>query len=137
MIRRTCCSAQADQLLKDPRKKCLLVEQCLCFLEEVALVGRAATLRHEEELVGVAIDCTDFDFCRKVVTGVLLFVHGDGCHLAVAKVACLVGIENAVSNRFFVIAARHHKLALLGLHDCSAGVLAHGQHATRCNAGVL
>ena len=104
MIWRTCCGAQADQLLKDPRKKCLLVEQCLCLLEEVALVGRAATLCHEEELVGVAVHCTDLDFCRKVVAGVLLFVHRDGCHLAVAKVACLVRIENAVSNRFFVVA---------------------------------
>ena len=137
MIRRTCCSAEADEFFKDPRKKCLLVEQRFGFLEEIALVGRAATLCHEEELVRITVDRADFDFCRKVVASVLLFIHRDGRHLAVAKIACLIRVEYAVSDCFFIVAACHHELALFALHDCGACVLTHGQHATCSNACVL
>ena len=137
MIRRTCCGAEADEFFKDPRKKCLFVKQSFGFLEEIALVGRAAALCHEEELVCIAIDCTDFDFCRKVVSSVLLFIHRDWRHLAVAKIACLIRVEHAMSDCFLVVAACHHELALLALHDCGSCVLTHGQHAACSNACVL
>ena len=124
-------------LVEDPRQQRRLVQQRLGLLVEVALVGRAAALGHEQELVGVAVDGGDLDLRRQVRAGVLLGVHVERCHLGVPEVRRLVRVVDAVGDRFLVAAAREHELALLRLHDRGAGVLAHREHAARGDRRVL
>ena len=56
VVRRTGGRAEAAQLRLDELHEARRVEQRLRLLEEQALVGRAAALRHEQQLVGVAVD---------------------------------------------------------------------------------
>ncbi len=137
VIRRAGCRAERLQLLEQPRQQRLLVEQRLGLLEQVRLVGAAAALGDEQELVGVAVDGADLDLRRQVGTGVAFLEHRHRGHLAVAKVGREVRLLDPGGDRRFVAAARHHELALLGLDDRRAGVLAHRQHAAGGDGGVL
>ena len=137
VVRRAGRRAERLHLLEDPRQQRLLVEQCLRLLEQVALVGRAAALRHEEELVGVAVDGGDLDLGRQVVAGVALLVHVDRCHLAVAEVARQVRLVDAAGDGGLVAATGEHELPLLRLHDGGARVLAHRQDPTGGDVRVL
>ena len=137
MIRRACCSAKCFHFVEEPRQKCLFIQQSFCFLEEVALVGRASTFCHEEELVRIAIDGRNFNFGRKVVAGVDFVVHVERSHLAVAQVAGEIGVVNTASNCFFIATTGENELALLAFHNCGASVLAHGQNSASCNACIL
>ena len=71
VVRRARRRAERLHLLEQPRQQRLLVEQRLGLLEQVALVGAAATLGHEQELVRVTVDRRDLDLGRQVVAGVL------------------------------------------------------------------
>ena len=102
-----------------------------------ALVCRAAAFGHEQEFVGVAVSCRDLDLGREVRARVLLGVHVEWGHLAVAQVRGLVRVVDSASDRFFVAAPGEHELSLLPLHNRGARVLAHGQHATRRDRRVL
>ena len=80
---------QAQFLLQElhhPRR----VQQRLRLLVEVALVGRAAALGHEQELVGVGVPVrvvgVDLDLGRQVGAGVALVPHGQRRELRVAEV---------------------------------------------------
>ena len=129
--------AERLDLVEDPRQQGGLVEQRLGLLEQVALVGTAPALGHEQELVRVAVGGGDLDLCRQVVVGVDLVVHAERRQLAVAQVAGDVGVVDALGDRPFVAAAGEHELALLGLHDRGARVLAHRQHAAGGDRRVL
>ena len=95
VVRRARRGAERLHLLEDPRQQRRLVEQRLGLLVEVRLVGAAAALGDEQELVGVAVDGGDLDLGRQVRAGVLLLVHRDRRHLAVAQVRRLVGLLHA------------------------------------------
>ena len=56
VVRRAGGRAERLHLLEQPGQQRLLVEQRLGLLEQVALVGAAAALGHEQELVLVAVD---------------------------------------------------------------------------------
>ncbi len=129
--------AELAELLVEEAEQRRRVEERLGLLEQEALVGRAAALGHEEELVGVAVDRGDLDLGRQVGLGVHLVPHGERRHLGVAQVGLLVGVEHAAGDGRLVAAGGQHVLALLALHDRGAGVLAAGQHAAGGDVGVL
>jgi hypothetical protein len=129
--------AEGLDLLEDPVREGLGVQEGLRLLVQVALVGRPAALGHEQELVGVPVDGGDLDLGRQVVAGVLLFVHVERRHLRVAQVARQVRVEHAPCDRLLVASAGEDELALLALHDRRTGVLAHRQHAAGGDVGVL
>ena len=106
-------------------------------MKQVTLVCRAATFGNEQKLVFVARHSRDFDFCWQVVVGIDFFKHGERRKLAVAQVAGLVRVVDAARDCFVVGATSENKLTLLGLHNCSARVLTHWQHAARRDACVL
>ena len=137
VVRRAGGGAERLHLLEQPRQQRLLVEQRLGLLEQVRLVGAAAALGDEQELVGVAVDGADLDLRRQVGAGVALLVHRQRGHLAVAQVRREVRLLHAGGDRRLVAAAGHHELALLRLDDRRAGVLAHRQHAAGGDDGVL
>ena len=87
VVRRAGRRAERLHLLEDPRQQRRLVEQRLGLLVQVALVGAAAALGDEQELVRVAVDGRDLDLGGQVGAGVALVVHRDRRHLAVAQVA--------------------------------------------------
>ena len=130
VIRRASCRAESFHFVEQPRQKCLFIQQCFGFLEEVALVCRAATLCHEEKLVCIAIDSRNFDFSGKVVASVDFVIHVERSHLAVTQVAGEIRVVDTACNCFFIAAACEYELALLAFHDCRTGVLAHGQNST-------
>ncbi len=126
------------QELQHPRG----VEDRLGLLEQEGLVGRAATLGHEQELVDrlpvLLLHRVQLDLRGQVRAGVPLVVHRHRCHLAVAQVQPRVGVEDAPGDRLRVVAAAgEHPLGLLGHHDGRARVLAHRQHATGRDVDVL
>ena len=137
VVRRAGRRPERLQLVEQPRQQRVLVEQRLGLLEEVRLVGAAATLGDEQELVGVAVDGADLDLRRQVGAGVALVVHRQRSHLAVAQIRREVGLLHPGGDGGLVAAAGHHELALLGLDDRGARVLAHRQHAAGGDGRVL
>ena len=130
VVRRAGGGAEGLHLVEHPRDERRLVQERLGLLVEEALVGAATTLGHEQELVAVTVDRGHLDLGRQVRPGVALLVHGDRRELAVAQVAGDVGVLDAARDRALVTTSGEHPLALLGLHDGGAGVLAHGQHTS-------
>ncbi len=113
------------------------VQDGLGLLVQVALVGRAAALGHEQELVGVAVDRRQLDLGGEVGPGVDLLPHGERGHLGVAQVERGVGVVDAPGDGGLVAATGEHVLALLALDDGGAGVLAHREDAAGRDVGVL
>ncbi len=141
MVRRAGGGADPPQLLLQERQHPGRVQQRLGLLVQERLVGRAAALGHEEELVGVLVArigvCGDLDLCGEVRTGVLLLPHGDRCVLRVAQVELGVGVEDALGKGLLVDALREDVLSALRADDRSAGVLTHREDAAGGDVGVL
>ncbi len=107
------------------------------LLVEEGLVGRAAALGQEEELVLVAGIGVDLDLRREVGPRVLLLVHRERRHLRVAQVGVGVGPVDALGERGLVVAVGEHVVAPMADHDGGAGVLAPGQDHAGGDVGVL
>ncbi len=137
VVRRARRGAERAQLLVEEAQHRAAVQHRLGLLVQVALVGRAAALGHEQQLVGVAGRGVELDLGRQVGAGVLLVPHGEGSHLGEAQGRRLVGLVDAEGQGALVVAAGEHPLAALAHHDRGAGVLAHRQHAGRRDVGVL
>ena len=131
---------RAQLLVEEPAHR-LGVEDGLGLLEQVGLVGRAAALGQEQELVAVLVAGrgvgVELDLRGEVVAGVALLPHRDRRHLRVAQVERCVRVVDALAQRDLVVARREHLLAALAHDDGGARVLAHGQHASRRDVGVL
>ena len=92
VVRRTRGGAQRLDLRLDEGHQTLRRQQRLRLLEEVRLVGRAAALRHEHELVLVARDREEVDLSGEVGLRVHLLVHRQRSILAVAQVQLRVSV---------------------------------------------
>ena len=101
------------------------------------LVGRAAALGDEEELVLVALGGVDVDLGGQVRAGVRLLPHVQGRDLGVAEVLLGVALVDAAAEPLGVVGAGPDLLALLGDDGGGAGVLAHRQDALGGDLGVL
>ena len=137
MIGRAGGGAEHAQLLLDEGEQRRRVEQRLGLLEEERLVGRAAALGDEQEMVFVPRDGVELDLRRQVGAGVHLLVHAERRELRIAQVGARVSLVDAARQRRFVVAAGPHPLALLAEHDRRAGVLTRGQHHPGGDVGVL
>ena len=137
VVRRAGGRAERAQLLVEEPQHRAAVQHRLGLLVQVALVGRAAALGHEQELVGVAGRGVELDLGRQVGAGVLLVPHRERRHLREAQRGGLVGLLDAEAEGPLVVAAGEHPLAALAHHDRGAGVLAHRQHAAGRDVGVL
>jgi len=131
---------RADLLVQELQHP-LRVQDRLGLLEEERLVGRAAALGHEEELVlrlprglrrGVELDLRG-----QVGAGVLLLVGRQGGELGVAQVELGVGVVDPARDRLAVVGAGEDALGLLAHHDRGSGVLAHRQHPAGGDVDVL
>ena len=117
-------------MLLDEFRERLLVQQRLGLLVEESLVGRAAALGDEEELVlHAGLAAVDVDLRGKVRARVLLVGHRKGHDLRIAQVTVLVGLVNAPGDALGVVGPRPDILALVADADGRAGVLAGGQFA--------
>jgi hypothetical protein len=114
-----------------------LVQNRLRLLVQERLVGRAAALGHEQELVLIPAGSVDLDLGRQVAAGVALVPHGQRGQLGVPQVQLRVGVIDAARDVLLVPPVGEHVLAALAHHDRGPGVLAHGQHAPRRDARVL
>ena len=106
-------------------------------LEQKTLIGGAAALRHEHELVGVIAFGIDLALRRHVVGGVFFLIHRQRRHLRVAQIAPQVSVTRAFGKRGLVVAVGEHACTLLAHDDRGAGILAHRQHAAGGDIGVL
>ncbi len=138
VVRGTGRRAEAAQLLVQEAGQPRRVEQGLRLLVQERLVGAAAALGHEEELVARVGTrrVVQLDLRRQVRAGVALLPEVQRRHLRVPQVELLVGVEDALGERGLVGAAGEHVLGALADHDRGAGVLAHRQHATGRHARV-
>ena len=138
---RTGGGAEAAQLLVEEREHPLGVQDRLGLLVEEGLVGAAAALGHEQELVGGLVPPrgvgVELDLGGQVGPGVLLLPGGQRRHLGVAQVEPRVGVVDALGDGPLVGAGRQHVLAPLAHDDGGAGVLAHRQHPAGRDVGVL
>ncbi len=117
----------------------LRVQHGLRLLVEEGLVGRAAALGHEQELVlrPVTRHRVDLDLRGQVGAGVLLLPRRQRGELGVAQVEPGVGVVHALADRLGVVDAGEHALGLLAHHDRGAGVLAHREHPAGGDVDVL
>ncbi len=129
MVGRACCGSERFHLLDEERNERLGVEDGLCLLIEICLVGGAAALSHEQELVLVAFCGVYVDLGREVAAGVHLFIHGQRRVLRVAEIVFGVSLVYAVGNLLLVVASRPYLLAFVCRADACAGVLAERKHA--------
>ena len=96
--------AEVEDMLLDEFRERLLVQQRLGLLVEESLVGRAAALGDEEELVlHAGLAAVDVDLRGKVRARVLLVGHRKGHDLRIAQVAVLVGLVNAPGDALGVV----------------------------------
>ena len=147
VVRRARGGAERADLLVEELQHPLGVQDRLGLLEQEGLVGRAAALGHEEELVlrrGSVLDPVEtarrgvqLDLRRQVRAGVLLLPHRQRGELGVAQVELGVGVVDALADPLGVVGAGEHALGLLAHHDRGAGVLAHRQHAAGGDVDVL
>ncbi len=130
--------AEATELLVEEPGQPRRIQQRLGLLVQERLVGAAAALGHEQELVvrSGAGGVVQLDLGRQVGTGVALLPEVQRCQLRVAQVELLVGVEDAGGDGGLVVAAGEHRLGALADHDRGPGVLAHRQHAACRDAGV-
>ena len=130
VVRRAGRRAEVEDMLSDEIRERLLVQQRLGLLVEEGLVGRAAALGDEEELVlHAGLAAVDVDLRRKVRARVLLVGHREGHDLRIAEVALLVGLVNSPGDALGVVGSRPDVLALVPDADGRAGVLAGRQLA--------
>ena len=129
--------AERQHLLLQERQQAILGQHRGRRLEQKALVGGAAALGHEHELVGVIALGVDLALRRHVVGGVLFLIHRQRRDLRIAQVAAQIGIARAFRERGLVVAVGDDVAALLAHDDRGAGVLAHRQHAAGGDVGVL
>ncbi len=99
-------------------------QQRLGLLEQGRLVGRAAALCDEEELVGFTVHRLDVDLGRQIGAGVDLPVHVERDGLRVAEILFRVGLVDPPGEGFLVPAPGPDLLAFLGDDQRRAGVLA-------------
>ena len=140
VVRRARGGAERADLLVEELHEARRVEDGLGLLEEERLVGRAAALGHEEELVLRDVPGrrrVELDLGRQVGAGVLLLERRQRRELGVAEVEPGVGVVHAPADRLAVVCAGEHALGLLAHHDRGAGVLAHRQHAAGGDVDVL
>ena len=112
------------------------IQERLGLLEEIALVGGAAALGDEEELVLGAGGGVEVDLGREVGAGVDLLVHVEGHGLGVAEVLLGVGLVDPSGEVLLVLHAGPDLLALLADDGGGAGVLAEGELELGGDLGV-
>ena len=135
VVRRAGRRAERADLLLQELHHGGLVQDGLRLLVEERLVGRAAALGHEEELVRAAVGRVQLDLRGQVGAGVLLVPHGQRGHLRVAQVELRVRVVDAARQGLLVAAFGEHVLAALAHDDRRAGVLAHraARRPPRCS----
>ena len=137
MIRRARRGAERQHLLLQERQHAIPGQHRRRRLEQKALVGGAAALGHEHELVGVIALGIDLALRRHVVGGVFFLIHRQRRHLRIAQIAAQIGVARALAQRRLVVAVGDDARTLLAHDDRGAGVLAHRQHAAGGDVGVL
>ena len=137
MIRRACCGSQAGDLLAQELKQALFFQNCFRLLIEEGLVGATATLRHEQELIAVALGQRNVDLGGQVGSRIDFVPHRGGRHLGVTQVEVVIGLGNTVRDVFGIATIGQDAVATLGHDQGGSGVLTHGENATRSNVGVL
>ncbi len=137
MVGRARRGAQSQHLLLQERQQAVAGQHRRRRLEQKALVGGAAALGHEHELVGVIALGIDLALRRHVVGGVLFLIHRQWRHLRIAQVTPQISVARALAQGRLVVAIGDDARALLAHDDGGAGVLAHRQHAAGGDIGVL
>ena len=144
VVRRAGGRAERADLLVEELQHPGRVEDRLGLLEQEGLVGRAAALGHEQELVRRALPVlgrcrgrVQLDLRGQVGAGVLLVPHRQRRELGVAQVEPRVGVVHAAGDRLGVVRAGEHALGLLAHDDRGAGVLAHRQDTAGGDVHVL
>src|SRR5579859_774673 len=113
VIGRTGRGAEGADLLVDELHQRLRVQHRLGLLVEERLVGGAAALGDEEQVVLVALVGEEIDLRRQIVAGVHLLVHREWRDLAVAQICLGEGLPDAGRERRCVAAAGPDALAFL------------------------
>ncbi len=129
--------AERQHLLLQERRHAVVRQDRGRRLEQERLVGRAAALGDEQQLVFVLALRVDLDLRRHIRARVLLLEHADRRELRIAQVLLQVRVARALRERGLVVALGPDQPALLAHDDRGAGVLAHRQHAARRDVGVL
>ena len=117
MIGRTSGSAESLHLLDKERHESLLIKDSLSLLIEISLIGRAATLSHEEELILIALGGMDFDLRREVATGVHLIIHIEGSVLRIAEIILSISLIYTLRDHLLIVATGPHLLTLISGTD--------------------
>ena len=136
MIGRAGCRAERLHFLDQEGHQSLGVEDSLCLLIEICLVGRAASLGNEEEFIFIAFGGVDVDLSGEVAAGVHFIIHGEGSVLRIAEIILGVGLIHAERDFLFIVATGPYLLALVSCADACAGVLAEREHALGGHFGV-
>ena len=117
MIGRTSGSAESLHLLDKERHESLLIKDSLSLLIEISLIGRAATLSHEEELILIALGGMDFDLRREVATGVHLIIHIEGSVLRIAEIILSISLIYTLRDHLLIVATGPYLLTLISGTD--------------------
>ena len=117
MIGRTSGSAESLHLLDKERHESLLIKDSLSLLIEISLIGRTATLSHEEELILIALGGMDFDLRREVATGVHLIIHIEGSVLRIAEIILSISLIYTLRDHLLIVATGPYLLTLISGTD--------------------
>ena len=137
VIGRTGRGAQRPHLLINESGKAFRIQQRLGFLIQEALVCRATTLRHEQELVGITLIRIKLDLRRQVCAGIGFGKHVDWRDLTVTQVILGIAFHHTTGDGFLIIEAGPDALAFLAHDNGRTGILTHRQYTGGGNIRVL
>mmetsp|Transcript_21332 Transcript_21332/g.46606 ORF Transcript_21332/g.46606 Transcript_21332/m.46606 type:complete len:232 (-) Transcript_21332:493-1188(-) len=129
--------AQALDLVQQEGLQGGRVQHGLGLLVQAGLVGTAASLGDEQEVVCVARSGVELNLSRQVAACVLLGEHVQRCHLGVPEVGLRVGPVHALAEGLLVLTIRPNVLPTLANNNAGAGVLAAGENHACSNIRVL
>mmetsp|Transcript_23879 Transcript_23879/g.62749 ORF Transcript_23879/g.62749 Transcript_23879/m.62749 type:complete len:236 (-) Transcript_23879:359-1066(-) len=137
VVGRTSCCAEFHHLFFHELGEGPFVQNALGFLQELRLVGRAATFRHEQKIIVVPRLRQHVDLRWQVGLCVRLLKHTRCSDLRVTQIAFGVGTIDAMRNVLLIKTVREHITSSRGHHYRSPRVLARWHHLPGRGASVF
>ena len=133
MIRGTSSRTQCLDLFDDEGDQSAGIQDRLCFLIQVSLIGGTATLCHTQELIFHTFRSFDIDLGGEVAFGVHFVVHVQGSVLRIAQVLFRIGFIYTQRKCLFIAVASPHLLSLFAVDDSRTGILTERKYTLSSN----
>ena len=136
MIRRTGCCSETLHLLDHERYKGSRIQDSLCLLIKISLIGRTTTFGHTKETVFHSFCSLDVYLGRQITFGIDFFIHAQRSILAVTEVFFRISLIYTFGQCFFITIAGPYLLSFFTMDDSGTGILTQRKLTFNGNLGI-